>query len=305
MSEPRVLPLQPRRYLGLELAGAKNQKTALAVLEYYPKEQKTFLLDVYDKITSEEKQTGDEALLETLNEVVSNEAHRIAKLGVNVPITLPPCIECTRKTCPLPEGCSVSTVKWMREQTRKAEHEGRELGVNVREFTPYTQRPFEIWARYQILPKLHPDYRFEIDEALGGNRAPLTARMHFLSRHLKGINLVEVWPKLTISTLAQGIGISRRVIASYRKLEEGYNARMELLETLAMKKGVFIYERDLKKLSQSLTAFDAFICAYTALLIDRDMTVAPPKGFPKDSGWVHYFPMDGLGSARRSSGTHR
>lgn len=305
MSEPRVLPLQPRRYLGLELAGAKNQKTALAVLEYYPKEQKTFLLDVYDKISAEEKQTGDEALLATLDEVISNEAHRIAKLGVNVPITLPPCIECTRKTCPLPESCSVPTVKWMRELTRKAENEGRDLGVNVREFTPYTQRPFEIWARYQILPKLHPDYRFEIDEALGGNRAPLTARMHFLSRHLSQINLVEVWPKLTISTLAQGIGIPRRIISSYRKLEEGYSARMELLETLAMKKGVFIYERDLKKLSQSLTAFDAFICAYTALLTDRNMTVAPPKGFPKDSGWVHYFPMDGLSSPRRGSGSQR
>lgn len=301
MSEPRVLPLQPRRYLGLELAGAKNQKTALAVLEYYPKEGKTFLLDVYDKISAEENQTGDEALLATLDEVISNESHRIAKLGVNVPITLPPCIECTRKTCPLPDKCTVTTVKWMREQTRKAKNDDYTTGVNVLEFTPYTQRPFEIWARYQILPKLHPDYRFEIDEALGGNRAPLTARMHFLSRHLKKIPLVEVWPKLTISTLAQGIGISRRIISSYRKLEEGYAARVELLETLAMKKGVFIYDRDLKKLAQSLTAFDAFICAYTALLSDRDMTVPPPKGFPKESGWVHYFPLDGVAFPRRGS----
>jgi len=291
--------------LGLELAGAKNLKTALAVLEYYPKEQKTFLLDVYDKITVEEYQTGDEALLATLAEVLSNESHRTAKLGVNVPLVLPPCITCTRKTCPMQHHCTVKTVRWMKEQTRKAENEGKDLGVNVREFTPYTQRPFEIWARYQILPKLHPDYRFEIDETLGGNRAPLTARMHFLSRHLKGLEIVEVWPKLTISTLAQGIGISRRLIANYRKLEEGYDARMELLETLAMKKGVFIYERDLKKLSQSLAAFDAFICAYTALLSDRDMTVSPPKGFPIESGWVHYFPMDGVTFPRRTGGSGR
>lgn len=297
MAESRVLPLQPRRYLGLELAGAKNQKTALAVLEYYPREQKVFLLDVYDRIAGHDDQTGDEALLDALEEFTtegaSSDRGRVAKMGVNVPISLPPCISCTRKSCIQSGKCSDPSVKWMRDQIRKAS-ESPDHGMNVREFTPYTQRPFEIWARYHILPKLAEDFRFEIDEALGGNRAPLTARMHYLRRHLGKIPLVEVWPKLTISSIASALGLPKRLILNYRKLEEGYAARVELLETIAMKKGVFIYDRDLKKLGQSLTAFDAFVCAYTALLADRDMTVKPPRGFPKEGGWVEYFPLQGL-----------
>lgn len=279
--------MQPKRYLGLELAGAKNQKTSLAVLEYYPKEQKVFLLDIYDKIASEEDQSGDAALLETLDEALNQQNHRVAKMGVNVPTLLPPCIPCTRKTCPMPDKCTVPAVKWMRELTKKAS-EIDDLTVNIRDFTPYTQRPFEIWARYRILPLLPQDFRFEIDETLGGNRAPLTARMHFLLRHLKGMEIAEVWPKLTISTLALQLGISRRVIASYRKPEDGFQARMDLLDAIAVKRGVFIYDRDLKKLSSSLTAFDSFICAYTALLSDREMTTKAPRGFPLNTGWVEY-----------------
>ncbi len=293
MSESRVLPMQPRRYLGLELAGAKNQKTSLAVLEYYPREQKVFLLDVYDRITAHDEQTGDEALIETIREAISQEKNRVAKLGVNVPTELPPCILCVRKSCLTTGKCGEPSVKWMHQVAKRAEEE--EIGVNINEITPYTQRPFEIWARYKILPYLAKDYRFEIDEALGGNRAPLTARMHYLRRRLGATPIVEVWPKLTISSIAQALSLPKRLILNYRKPEEGYAARVELLETIAMKKGVFIYDRDLKKLGQSLTAFDAFVCAYTALLSDRDMTVKPPKNFPKGSTWVEYFPLQGLG----------
>ncbi len=297
MSESRVLPMQPRRYLGLELAGAKNQKTSLAVLEYYPREQKVFLLDVYDRIAGHNDQSGDEALLETITEATSYERnrtlHQAVKIGVNVPIELPPCITCERRACRTAAGCSEPAAKWMRETARKAA-EASNLDVNVLEVTPYTQRPFEIWARYRILPELARDFRFEIDEALGGNRAPLTARMHYLKRHLGDLPIVEVWPKLTISPLAQAFGLPKRLIQNYRKPEEGYAARVELLETIAMKKGVFIYDRDLKKLGTSLAAFDAFICAYTAVLCDRDMTAKAPRGFPKHSSWVAYFPPAGL-----------
>ncbi len=292
MSESRALPLQPRRYLGLELAGAKNQKSAIAVLEYYPREQKVFLLDVYDRISGHEDQSGDEALLETIREAAASERGRATKMGVNVPLGLPPCIPCTKRTCALPAKCTDPTIKWMREQTRQAS-EIKDLGIAVKEITPYTQRPFEIWARYQILPYLPEAFRFEVDEALGGNRAPLTARMHFLKHHLAAIPLVEVWPKLMISSIAAALSLPKRLVLNYRKPEEGYAARVELLETIAMKKGVFVYDRDLKKLGTSLTAFDAFICAYSAVLSDRGLTVKPPKGFPKGGGWVEYFPLNG------------
>jgi hypothetical protein len=273
----------PHRYLGLELAGAKNQKTAIATIEYYPKEKKIFLLDIYDRISASEDQTGDEALLDILREAGPS----VARIGVNVPLELPACITCTRKTCPLPAKCVVPAVKWMRMFTRRA-YKNPSLDIRVKEFTPYTQRPFELWARYQLIPQLSEESRFDVDETLGGNKAPLTARMHFLKMHLRDFELIEAWPKLTVAILTADLQISRRIIASYRHLDNGAHARVEILEALSEKYGIFIYERDLRKLSHSLTAFDSFICSYTALLSDNEACTRPPNGFPVTSGWVQY-----------------
>ncbi|MGZ3687778.1 MAG: hypothetical protein ACXWP5_01060 [Bdellovibrionota bacterium] len=275
---------EARGYLGLELAGAKNQKTALAALEYYPREDKIFLLDIYDRIVNEDNQTGDEALLDLISEHRGN----ASRMGVNVPLTLPPCVTCTRKVCPMPSKCTVPAVKWMREATKRAAKHADDHGMRVREFTPYTQRPVELLLRYSLLPELPVSHRFEIDETLGGNRAPLTARMHFLKNHFKGLELVEVLPKLTVAILTHELGIPRRTVSTYRHLEEGILSREQILETLADRHGIFIYDRDIRKLSQSLPAFDAFICAYTALLSDTEQCAKIPAGYPLPSGWTEF-----------------
>lgn len=313
---------EARRYLGLELSGAKNGKTALATLEYYPKERKIFLLDIYDRISGHHVEhghaagglegmtaAGDEALLGLVGELTEDliqipgasarpagrrvsarpTPHSIV-MAVNVPLELPPCISCTRKSCPRPAACGVAAIKWMREAHRKAERHARSDHSAPRaiEYTTYTQRPVELWIRYQVLSKLPETHRFEIDETLGGNKAPLTARMHFLQRHLGELPVVEAWPKLTVALLGLELDLPKRVIQSYRRLEEGVHAREQILERLAERHDVFIYERDVRKLSHSLTAFDAFVCAYTAYLSDTERCAKSPAGFPVASGWVQY-----------------
>ncbi len=269
--------------MGLELSGAKNEKTAIAALEYYPKEHKIFLLDVYEKIVGKENQSGDEALLEAIDEIKSG----VTRMGVNVPLTLPPCFNCKRSDCS-PGKCSNPATQWMRKYSRKMIKGESGKSQRARNFTPYTQRPIELYVRHQLLPELPETARFEVDEALGGNKAPLTARMIYLKRFLEDLKLVEVWPKLSIATLGAQLGISNRTVSSYRNLEEGAHARAEILESLADQHGIFIYDRDHRKLSASLPAFDAFICAYTALLADTGYTAKPPAGFPVASGWVEY-----------------
>lgn len=293
---------ESRRYLGLDLAGAKNHKTSLAVLEFFPKEKKTFLLDIFEKIGLTEKVpvsgeiTGDRALLELVEELKPG----IAKVGVNVPLELPPCIQCTRKTCPTAVKCTVPALKWMRDHHRKS-NKSKDSDIRILEFTPYTQRPVELWVRYLILPRLSEAHRFEVDEALGGNRAPLTARMHYLRRHLDEIELSEIWPKLSVAIFAEDLGVQKRTIARYRQLEEGSHAREEIIEALAERYEVFIYERDVRKLSQSLGAFDAFICAFTALLSDVEACEPMPHGFPQASQWIQIpalSKLSKLGSSR-------
>lgn len=272
---------ESQKYLGLELAGAKNQKTAIAVIEYFPKGNKTFLLDIYDRLPS-----GDQALLELIDELRPS---GIARMGVNVPLELPPCMTCTKKSCLLPQGCQVESVKWMRELTaRVARSTAQDKDIRVHEFTPYTQRPVELWIRYEVLPKLPVSHRFEIDEALGGNKAPLTARMHYLKKHLRDIHLSEAWPKLTMAVVAQQLGISKRIVSRYRHLEEGMHAREEIIAALSEESRIFIYDRDVRKLSQSLAAFDAFLCSYTALLYDLKMCAEIPDDYPTEAGWVEY-----------------
>jgi hypothetical protein len=275
---------ESRRFLGLELSGAKSERTAVAALEFYPKEKKIFLLEVFDRIGAGSDSSGDEALLEVLHELRSG----VAAMGVNVPLTLPPCLACKSRSCTAPGKCSNPASRWMRSYARRATRGQSKKAVKARQITPYTQRPVELWMRHHVLPNLPEPSQFEIDEAMGGTKAPLTARMNFLQRCLGDLKLKEVWPKLTIATLAPALHLSRRTLASYRHLEQGAHCRAEILDALAHHHGVFIYERDQRKLASSLAAFDAFFCAYTALISDNGQCHKPPTGFPVASGWVEW-----------------
>jgi len=267
---------QSKRYLGLDLAGAKNQKSALAVLEFYPKEKKIFLLDIFDRIIPGEGQSADQALLELIAEFSPG----VEKMAVNAPLDLPPCLPCKKVVCPGADHCQVAAVKWMRRMSRKHD----------RAFTPYTQRPVELWIRYQLLPEFPVSHRFDIDEAMGGSKAALTARMHFLKRHLKEVPLLEAWPKLTMALLFPGLDLPTRVMTHYRKPEDGAPAREAILNRMIEKHLIFVYDRDVRKLVRSLATFDAFLCAYTALLAGQETSGGKgsksPRGFPANSGWV-------------------
>jgi hypothetical protein len=264
-----------KRYLGIDLSGAKNSKTALAVLEYFPREKKVFLLDVHLGIGADPEHDSDEVLVQTLQD--HTDGVDDFKVGVNVPLTYPPCVRCPRKTCPLPKNCTVPEVKWMRNFYEKG----------GKGFTPYTQRPVELWLKQEVLAKIPERLRFELDETLGGNKAPLTARMIFLQHHLQDFQFVEVLPKLTVSLLIQKLKLNPRMVRVYRQLEDGAFARQTILERMTEHLDIFIYDRDVKKLTENLGAFDAFLCAYTALLSDLNACAPTPKNFAP-SGFILY-----------------
>ncbi len=280
---------ESHRFLGLELSGAKSERTAVAALEYYPKEKKIFLLDIYDRVTGSEDASPDEVLIEVLSELkTSDRKSGETWLGVNVPLTLPPCLECGARNCTAPGKCGNKASRWMRAYIRRTAKGSNKKAARTRQITPYTQRPVELWLRHDVVAGLPEASQFEIDEAMGGTKAPLTARMNFLRRCLPGFHVIEALPKLTTALLARELDLPKRIIGAYRHLEEGGHARGEILEALARHHDIFIYERDLRKLSSNLAAFDAFICAYTALLSANGRCRKPPAGFPVASGWVEF-----------------
>ncbi len=264
---------KPLRFLGLDLAGARNEKTTLTALEYFPSENKIFLMRIIEKIGSEGKQSSDRTLL---REIENNELNA-QSMGVNAALGLPPCITCTRKQCPLPEKCTVASVRWMRQLQKKGPGS----------LTPYTQRPVELWIKRGLFPLLDKRYHFDVDETLGGTRAPLSARMHFIQRHTK-LDLVECSPKLTLSILSHEMQLPMRLFSSYRNLERGTFYRREILQVLSDRRGVFFYDKDAETLAKSLSAFHSFLCAYTALLAYQKECGLRPKDWPKDATWIQY-----------------
>lgn len=162
--------------------------------------------------------------------------------------------------------------------------------------TPYTQRPVDVWLRNEVLPEVSSSAKFgiklDLDETMGSNKAPLAARMSMLRRNLPKVHFLETLPKLTLAKLAIQFKIPARWTQTYRQLEDGIYAREMILEKIIENFDLFIYERDLKKITQHLNAFDAFLCALTVKLVDQNLTAKAPKGFPANSGWIH-FPEKG------------
>src|SRR5690349_7789360 len=60
------------RFAGVALGGGKTDKTAVAVLEYFPEQKRVFLRSLRERVSGStakgEELTGDEALLQILNE---------------------------------------------------------------------------------------------------------------------------------------------------------------------------------------------------------------------------------------------
>lgn len=271
--------IKKQRIIGLELLGAKNNKSAISIIDYYPDESKLFLIDLIQEVEPEKSETNDQALLRTIK------SHSIKNtlLSINAPTTLPPFFQKnTRKFS--------SIENWVKSEIKLAQERklSNKTPPKLREFTPYTQRPVEIWLRYNVIPNLPKGIQFDVDETFGGSRAPIAARMHFLSNSLKNYEIIEVLPKLSVIKMAHVLKLGQRHINKYRHLDLGKSARVHILNSIADELNVFIYENDFKTLSKNLNCFDAFISGLTGYFFRLDKCQKPPRNFPLSSGWVTY-----------------
>lgn len=264
------------RFLGLVLGGAKSERTCLCVIDYYKNQKKAFLVDVFESISADDKHTGDQALLQLVDEAALESDSGIQVLATDAPLTLPPCFVSCERSCNGYEKCAKKSVRWMQKEFKKAKIKNDKL----KHFTPYTQRPVELYYRYKFSEVFQ-------DETLGANLAPQTARMQYLQRYLRPqMDLIEVWPKLVLFTSLKQLKMTKRDLLLYRSIDEGQLVRERLLEKMIERFGFFVYERDFKKLVTSIPAFEAFICAWMAMLHAQGKTEAQEAQLPVDTGWV-------------------
>lgn len=261
------------RFAGISLGGGKTDKTAVAILEYFPDKRRIFLRSLRDRVTGTPELSADDALCRFLLE----EERDISIIGIDVPLQLPKCFRCDLK-CPGVMACPQPTVKWMRDVHKKRAKNKRPNKM----FTPYTERAAEIYISNELEEPFHPSH------ALGSNAAPLTARAYFLRRRLRPSSMVEVYPKLTLWRIGGALSIPLSYLRFHRHAVGSDEARHYILRRLIEKEIAFIYQQDLRTMVENNVAFEAFLCAITAFLKYRAQTEKRPGLFPKDEAWIEF-----------------
>lgn len=262
--------IKQKGFIGVALGGGKSDKTCLAYVEYFPEQNKIFLSQILTKLKSEDEISSDLILID---EIVSRKKSLVS-VAFNVALSWPKCVRCKLK-CPGYEVCDEEEILWLWDYHRKLDT----LKKDRRIFTPYTDRCAEYYVRAHVDDSLHAQ------AALGANMAPLTARAHFLTRRLS-VKTLEVFPRLSLWRIGNALHIRKSHLTFHKHQSGGAESRRVILNELAKQEISFFYEQDFRLLCENGDAFDAYICAITAVLKYKNQCEAKPKDFPKEEGWI-------------------
>lgn len=272
MSEPK--PSRPgardglRRFIGVDLGGGRGKNTAVARLELGTGTGGRPRLTVAEaKVRHGQRGTGlvrdepktdalfrDEVLVAYLERWVDEHT----AVGIDAPLTLPPCIRCTLP-CPTVARCEVPVVVWMRRWAPRLRSRGRS-DASKPAITPYTQRATELLQQaVGIRPR----------ETLGQGTGPLAARAAYLRRVLSPRlrlhdNLIEVHPRATIERVF-GPEVARR--ARHGDDARVWATRKQILVGLV--EGIAFDYVWPELVVRNPHVFHAVLCAFTAFLWAR------------------------------------
>lgn len=151
--------------------------------------------------------------------------------------------------------------------------------------TPYTQRAIDIFLRTKIKYEA-----VHLDETLGSGRAPLTARAHYLQKHLLDREFIEVSPKLALVRMAKWYGITARELRRHRNVEDGVENRVFILNRMIADYNSLptleIVNSELYKVAADLVIFDALLCALVGVYKTKNLLERMPAGFSPSWGKI-------------------
>lgn len=260
----------PKRFIGISLSGGKSDKACLAVIEYFEKYNKIFLVKLVEKIKNDEEISADLKI----HDLVSSYGENVNFLCLDVPLQLPKCLRCDLP-CPGYETCEEPEILWMWSYTKKKNAKKKPKKL----FTPYTQRCVEMYLSSEL------EEPFILQHGLGSNVAPLTARAHFIQRRFE-IPTLEVVPKLSIWRIGHGLKVMKRHLRFHKHSVAGDDSRRAILNALIDHDVAFVYQQDISLMVENNHAFEAFICALTGFLEYTKQTEPRPAHFPKNESWV-------------------
>lgn len=266
------------RIVGLELGGGKSGRTAIVLLEYFPRQRKIFLREQIAHVGASSNQFGDEVLIEHLRRL------KPLFIAVNAPLTLPPCVQCPIRDCAGFRDCRSKPVRWMHEEATRAR-------IPIPKHpTPYTQRPLDVYLRTRVQPRFQQDLFLE--ESLGAGRAPLAMRMQYIRARFPKQKFLETQPRLALFGIAEWFGLTARELRKYREPEVGMEYRHGILDRvqhdLTRKKvpHLFLYEAELSLLAEELPSFQALLSGLMVVYQREGLLEKPDADFDAAWGWV-------------------
>lgn len=268
--------------VGLHLAGANSQKTAVVQLESGSEFGPVIIKQVYEKIGSFGSVFSDERVLDVL-------AHlpEVPHVFVDCPLTLPPCAACTRPVCPGVNACNDLSVAymlslWQRTRSRGGRRRRRPLNPQIQRLWDMVQ-----WSR-------GPEVRAE--PSFSANIFPLVIRAQTFARRMKAAypqtSLLETSVIHILEGIAPVLGCFPGTLhQKYRLFGTGRKTREDILAAMILRGLVarpLSQQQELHgKVTASIENFHAFLCAWTSAMYSWGYILGPPPGYIEGEGWVY------------------
>ncbi len=256
---------------GIHLAGPNSTKTTVVIMTGRPWEGNLKINAVLDRMGALHRLFSDDRLFDFLRMEAPD------RVMIDSPLTVPPCVACTRPLCPGVNACEDIAVAYMQKLAESSAGRKRRRVMN-----PQTQRIWDVKEWFQWAPSLQePTY--------SANKAPLVVRAMTLQRRLNSlprpIRLWETSVPHAVSCLVDQWGLDRELAYQYRAFEVGRDRRTSLLE--ALHERGFLEEDDIDEVAASVESFSAAVAAIVAAFELYGFCSRPDNAFFLEQGWVY------------------
>lgn len=269
-----------QRFVGVHLSGPNANKTAVVILEGALPGLPLLVHKVYEKIGIFGNIFSDDRLFEIIS---TQPMSKLSAVFVDCPLTVPPCVACSRPVCPGAYSCEDLAVAYMLSLSSRVKSRGAQ---RTRPVNPQSQRLWDIvYFAENTGARREPSY--------SANMAPLVTRAKTLERRLRGlcppVAVRETSIPLALDRIGQITAYAGDAAEEYRNFEKGAQTRQRIVKEL-MAAGFLddCLTPDLQKsIAATVEVFSAFIAAVVNAMADSGRTDTRPQHYLASEGWVH------------------
>lgn len=261
---------------GIHLAGPNSTKTTLVIMTGHLGEGNLKISGIYDRMGTVNRLFSDDRLFEVLKTEVPD------RVMIDSPLSVPPCVACTRPKCPGVNACEDIAVAYMQKMVDTQAGRKKKRPMN-----PQTQRIWDLKEWYHWHPSLQePTY--------SSNKAPLVVRSLTLQRRLNNLEpplvLLETSIPHALSLFVEQLALPKDLAYQYRAFGVGREKRSEILRKLVDAR--LLDPAIPPEVSATIETFSACIAAIVASMEQSDRVSQPENEFFREQGWV-YLPKLG------------